>query len=105
MLRRGEPQYCVVRRVFDCAQLEHSPALFGAHPERRKPWSRYSHTAQVFAPARTDALLRRRVHLFLERFQTIFNRRATRERCEFVFKRLAALLIGGVQPCIGACIR
>ena len=57
------------------------------------------------AGLRTDALLRRRVHLLLERFQAVFDRRAARERREFVFECLAALLIGRVQPGIRACIR
>src|SRR5260370_14952636 len=99
---RGESRYSVVRRAFNRAQLKCCPALA---PEGRKPWSCCSHTAQVFAPTRTNALLRRRIHLFLERFQPIFDRRATRERCEFVFKRLAGLLISRVQPCIRARVR
>ena len=57
------------------------PALFtaGAKPSHRP---------------RVTTLLRRRIDLLLERFQTVFDRRAARERREFVLKRLAALLIG-----------
>src|SRR5260370_16305280 len=97
--RRATMFRCSPRLSPECRLTFHACALEKGANRRPAP--------ETPTPNRFERywLLLRRIQLLLERFQTIFYRRTARERRKFVVECLAALLVGRIQPCVGAGIR